>query len=313
MMETCSTRASSDNESDASRTQHQAIGGALQARSGVERVNQRERRGASMVVCSSDETPCSDEQTQPSTSQRLQRMRNECRGQLAGVNIGMTRATLDQWRREQRALLRMKTMRIQHLKQRCEEIAADVNNQFDELSERLLNYQGDPNWVIECFAVIFNESATTFVEYEKEVKQLYQEVAELKLAMYKKVQLKKSGPSVSSVQSIPVVSESNVLEASNVPTVAGFPVSYNPFRVLDHEIHLAGPMESDSDDEEVIPLLDPRRNRSVSSVSSLNQKQEISAGRLPADSNISIQSAYRNRDQNCPSTSVYQMKRDNPV
>ena len=50
----------------------------------------------------------------------------------------MTRAALDQRRREQRALLRMKTMRIQHLKKRCKEIAADVNNQFDELSERLL-------------------------------------------------------------------------------------------------------------------------------------------------------------------------------
>ena len=78
-------------------------------------------------------------------------------------------------------------MRIQHLKKRCEEIAADVNNQFDEqLSERLLQYKGDPNWLIECFAVVFNESAATVVEYENEVKQLYKEVAELKHAVYKK-------------------------------------------------------------------------------------------------------------------------------
>ena len=140
MMEHRSTRASSDSESDASRTQRQAVGGAPQARSGVERVNLRRKEGgASEVVRSSVQTPCSDEM-QPSTSQKLQQMRNQCRGQLAGVNIGMTRAALDQRRREQRALLRMKTMRIQHLKKRCEEIAADVNNQFDELSERLLNY-----------------------------------------------------------------------------------------------------------------------------------------------------------------------------
>ena len=79
-----------------------------------------------MVVRSSFETPYSDE-NMPSTSQRLQQMRNECRGQLAGVNIGMTRAALDQQRREQRTLLRIKTMRIQHLKKRCDEIAADVN------------------------------------------------------------------------------------------------------------------------------------------------------------------------------------------
>ena len=85
-----------------------------------------------MVVRSIVQTPCSDENV-PSTSQQLQQMRNECRGQFAGVNIGKTRAALDQQRREQRALLRMKTMRIQHLKKRCEEIAADVNTQFDQL------------------------------------------------------------------------------------------------------------------------------------------------------------------------------------
>ena len=38
------------------------------------------------------------------------------------------------------------------------------------------------------------------VEYEKEVKKLYKEVAVLKHAVYKRVQLKKSGPSVSAVQ-----------------------------------------------------------------------------------------------------------------
>ena len=149
--------------------------------------------------------PAVMKQNQPSTSQQLQQMRNQCRGQFAGVNIGMTRAALDQRRREQRALLRMKTMRIQHLKKRCEEIAADVNSQFDELSERLLNYKGDPNWFIECFAVVFNESAATVVEYETEVKQLYKEVAELKHAVYKRVQVKKTGPSVNSVQSVPAV------------------------------------------------------------------------------------------------------------
>ena len=227
----------------------------------------------------------------------------------------MTRAALDQRRREQRALLRMKTMRIQHLKKRCEEIAADVNNQFDELSKRLLNYRGDPNWLIECFAVVFNDSAATVVKYENEVKQLYKEVAELKHAVYKRVRVKKSGPSVSSVQNHPAESES-VPEASNVSIVAGFPVHHNPFKILDHEIQLAGGIasaESDSEDEEVIPLLDPRRNRSDHNVSPVVQKQETNAGKLPAESNINIQPAYRNRDQNCPSPSVNQMERDNPV
>ena len=126
-MENRSTRASSDDESDASRTQRQAIGGAPQARSGVKRVNLRNIRGESMVTRSSDDTPSSDE-NQPNTSQQLQQIRNQCRGQLAGVKLGKTRAALDQQRREQRALLRLKTMRIQHLKKRCEEIAADVNS-----------------------------------------------------------------------------------------------------------------------------------------------------------------------------------------
>ena len=221
-MEHHSTRASSDNESDASRTQRQAVGGAPQARSGVERVNLRNIRGESMITRSSLETPYSNE-NQPSTSQRLQQMRNQCCGHYAGVNIGMTRAALDQRRREQRALLRMKMMRIQHLKKRCEKIVAHVNSQFDELSERLLQYKGDPNWLVECFAVVFNESAATMMEHEKEVKKLYREVAELKHAVYQKIQVKKSGPSVSLVQKVPAFSES-VPEASSESTVAGFPV-----------------------------------------------------------------------------------------
>ena len=180
------------------------------------------------------------------------------------------------------------------------------------MTERLLSYKGDPNWLIECFAVVFNESATTVVEHENEVKQLYKEVAELKHAVYKKVQVKKNGPSVRSVQKDPAVSVS-VPKTSSEPSVAGFPVHSNPFRILDHEIHLAGLVESDSDDEEVIPLLDPRRNRIESNVSSLGQRQGISAGKLPAYSNISIQSVYGNREQNCPSPSVIQMNRDNPV
>ena len=96
MMSTCSTKMSSDNESDASRSQRQAVGGAPQARSGVERDNLREENGGMrMVVHSSCQTPCSDE-NQPSTSQRLEQMRRQCRGQLSEVNIGPTRATLDQ-------------------------------------------------------------------------------------------------------------------------------------------------------------------------------------------------------------------------
>ena len=194
MMKNRSIRASSDRESDASRTQRQAIGGAPQARSGVERVNLRNNRGESLVTRSSDETPCNVGEVQSSFSQQLQQMRNQCRGQFAGVKLGMTRAALDQKRREQRALLRMKTMRIQHLKKRCEEIAADVNKQFDQLSKRLLQYRGDPNWLIKCFTVVFNESAATVLEYEKEVKKLYKEVAEHKHAVYKKVQVKNLVP-----------------------------------------------------------------------------------------------------------------------
>ena len=177
-----------------------------------------------------------------------------------------------------------------------------------------MNYKGDPNWLIECFAVVFNDSAATVLEYEKEGKQLYREVADLKHAVYKKVQVKKNGPSVSSVQKNPAVSESVVPEASSEPSVAGFPVYSNPFKILDHEIHLVGMnVESESDDEEVFPLLDPRRNRSDHNVSSLVQKQGISAGQLPAASEISKQSAHGNREQKSPSPSVNQLNRDNPV
>ena len=60
----------------------------------------------------------------------------------------------------------------------------------------------------------------------------------LKYAVYKKIQLKKSGPSVSSVRSVPAVSESVVPEAESESTVAGFPVYPNPFRIFDHRYNL---------------------------------------------------------------------------
>ena len=53
-------KISSDKESDASRAQRQAVGGAPQARSGVEQGNVREERGESMVASSSGEMSCSE-------------------------------------------------------------------------------------------------------------------------------------------------------------------------------------------------------------------------------------------------------------
>ena len=53
----------------------------------------------------------------------------------------------------------------------------------------------------------------------------------------------------------------------------------NPFRILGSEIHLQSEMlcpESD-EEEEYVPLLDPRRHRAGNSVSSLSDSQESSA------------------------------------
>ena len=89
-------KMSSDKESDASRAQRQAVGGAPQARSGVERGNQREERGEIMVASSSGEMSCSE--PTHSLSQQLQLMRKQRCGQFSGVDIGMTRAAMDQRR-----------------------------------------------------------------------------------------------------------------------------------------------------------------------------------------------------------------------
>ena len=125
------------------------------------------------------------------------------------------------------------------MKKRCEEIAVEVNSQFDQLTERLLNYQGEPNWLTECFTVFFNESSAAVIEHEKDIKQLYKEVAELKQAVHRKIEKQKDDPSVSYVQKVPTVSNSNVQEAEEQPTISGIPVHTNPFRILDHGIHLA--------------------------------------------------------------------------
>ena len=314
MMSTCSTRASSDNESDASRAQRQAVGGAPQARSGVERDNQRRKNGGMRkVVCSNVQTPCSDEQ--PSTSQRLEQMRRQCRRQLSEVSIGPTRATLDQRGREQRMLLREKTKRIQFLKKSYEDIAVEVNNQFDQLSERLLTYKGDPNWLIECFTVIFNEKSETVLNCEAEMRELYREITQLKQAVYSKLQTKISGPSVSSVQRQSTSVQTSVQEASVQPTVFGFPVQQNPFRILENEIHInSESLCSESDEEEdYVPLLDPRRHRKGNSVSTLSDTQESNTCSSEEEQCISIQSAYENKSQQCPSPSDFQSESEIPV
>ena len=85
-----STRASSDSESDASRTQRQAIGGAPQARSGVERVNQRGKKEVRVWLFVPVMKRPAVSETQPSTSQQLvtTNAKPVSSGQLAGVNIG---------------------------------------------------------------------------------------------------------------------------------------------------------------------------------------------------------------------------------
>ena len=315
MMTTCSMKASSDNESDASRSQRQAVGGAPQARSGVERDNQRRKNGGMRkVVRSSVQMHCSDE-AQPSTSQQIQQMRRQCRGQLSEVSIGPTRATLDQRRRDQRALLKEKTKRIQHLKKRCEQIAVDVNNQFDQLSTRLLKYHGDPNWLIECFSIVFNENAKTVLNHEAEVRILYKEIAQLKQAVYKRGQMRRNGPSVSAVQRQSANVHSNVQEAKEQPVVFGFPVESNPFRILDNEIHLNSESlcpESD-EEEDYVPLLDPRRHRTGNSVSSLSDTQESITGSSESEHQIKYQSAYQNNYQQCPSPSNDQAESDQEI
>ena len=62
-------RMSSDDESDASRMQRQAVSGTPQEGRGVERYNLSNMRGASMVVRLRETTSCSDSDNQPSTSQ----------------------------------------------------------------------------------------------------------------------------------------------------------------------------------------------------------------------------------------------------
>ena len=160
-------------------------------------------------------------------------------GQIDGGDIGLTRATMDQRRRAQRVLLQEKKMRIKHLKTRCENIAAEVNEQFEVLTEKLLHYKGDPNWLIECFSIIFNESSATVQENEAEIKQLYKEVAELKNAVHRTVEEKQNGPSSSQMQKIPRTSKSSVQMEKNrhrgnisASEVFGFPVSVNQFSLL---------------------------------------------------------------------------------
>ena len=156
----------------------------------------------------------------------------------------MTRANMDQKRRRQRVLIREKQERILHLKHCCEKIAADVNSQFEQLTEKLIHYKGDPNWLIECFSILFNENSATVQEHEKEITQLYTETAELKKAVHSKVEAKGNGPSSSTVQKIPRKSRTNVQQEGNsrhsgntpADAVFGFPISVNQFGVLQNQI-----------------------------------------------------------------------------
>ena len=121
--------------------------------------------------------------------------------------------------------------------------------------------------------------------------------------------MKKDGPSVSSIQNCSAENTSvqkDVQEAENLPAVFGFPVNSNPFRILGSEIHLQSEMlcpESD-EEEEYVPLLDPRRHRTGNSVSSLSDSQESSADRSETDQNI-----Y----QQCPSPSISKSESDQEI
>ena len=184
---------------------------------------------------------------------------------LTGDTLGPTRAMLDVRKRRIRQNRAEKLQLLNSAKQEVEKLQAGVSDMFEELESTLLTHPAHPLVHVQSCKEEFNVKSTQLQQLQKKISVMKNE-----LQLIDKM-LNRRSEYVPPRQKMTTCTTSKQFCSSTsdpIPEVCGFPVYHNPYHQLfiseshaDGQISEIIPEGVKKSNEAVIPLLDPRRNR----------------------------------------------------
>ena len=203
-------------------------------------------------------------QPSPGTSESCRKVYNRVE-KSAGGTLGPTRAMIDVRKQRIRQNRVAKLQSLNSAKQEIEKLHAGVSQMFEELESTLLTHPAHPSVHVQTCSEEFNVKSM-------QLQQLQQKISVMKneLQLIDRMLKRRSDPVLPrhQVTTSTTSRQFSSRKSNPIPEVCGFPVCENPFHQLsDSESHTEGqmseniPEEIEESDEEVIPLIDPRKSR----------------------------------------------------
>ena len=170
----------------------------------------------------------------------------------------MTRANLDQWKRNVRQQIKQKVQKLNSLQSEVNNLLKGMQEKIETVSASLQAYQGQPEQLALSLQQEFNIRMQTVQTLDTEISKTVQQVKELKGKMTAATGKGKTGPKVLKTGYAVPIKPCTVTDSelpSVQPSVLGFPVTPSQFSVLsEDEVTGAEPGQDQS-------LEDPRQTR----------------------------------------------------
>ena len=188
----------------------------------------------------------------------------------------LTRANLDQWKRNVKLQLQQKTQKLNSLRTEVNDLLSRMQNVIDTVTANLQAYQGQPGQLAKSLMQEFNKRSKAVQKLDTEICKLVNQVQELRCQLTAVTNRSKTDPGAlkagHSKPNVPCTMEESTLPAKQ-PEILGIPVSINQFQSLSaNEVQ-----ESEFSQEQ--PLEDLRKTRAQRlQTSSSVERQEILQG-----------------------------------
>ena len=154
-------------------------------------------------------------------------------GRVSGnVPAELTRANLDQWKRNVKLQLQQKMQKLNSLRTEVNNLLSGMQNTIDTVTANLQAYQGQPEQLANSLKQEFNERSAAVQNLDAEICKLVNQVEELRCQLTAVTKRSKTDPGAliagHSKPNGPCTKEESMLPAKQLD-VMGFPVSPNQF------------------------------------------------------------------------------------
>ena len=205
-------------------------------------------------------------------------VQHQLSGGRSSVNVpaDLTRANLDQWKRNVKLQMQQKMQKLNSLHTEVNNLLSGMQNAIDTVTANLHAYQGQPGQLAKSLMQEFNTRSKAVQKLDTEICKLVKQVQELRSQLTTVTDRNKTDPGAliagNTKPKRPCTVEDSKLPA-NQPNVLGFPVSQNQYQILsENEVQ-----ESEFSEEQ--NLEDPRKTRAQRlPTSSIVEGQEILQG-----------------------------------